>query len=609
LKKDESKLEEEFFNNLSEVIRYVKKAYQRKLISPKNVIVLDGRYPDPITNKSLSMEIKASLFEDSKGKVNKIIIILKDTTERDMLASLESTNKFKDNMLASISHELRTPLNGFKSLIETSLLDPEIPTESKKSYMLPAFRSAEILSNIVNDIFDYLLLTRKGLKMHFKNVVIHNLFENCFELMKNYTDHKNINYTIQIADEVPKYFRTDPNRLRQVVLNLLSNAFKFTIEGSVQLNIEKEGPHIRVSVTDNGQGMDEQTQKKLTNILADNLKGEKINEQSSGIGFGLCVSHMVASLLGPTSESGLYFESELNQGSTFTFLIEDKENEVKPVWRTVSRISSKNGLQLSKEFSNRRLQISESTVFFKHEKPSESSVHFRDTPKHRNEERLGFDNSVDSNSDPSVNYNKEHYLANFIPSKGPNRESASPKKQFLRGATIKKVAKCECPKVLVVDDEPMNILALTMICKQFRIKLDTALSGEAAVDIFKKRISNPCSPSCQKHRLIFMDLNMPGLSGFETTSQIQKYEKEINAEQTVIVACTAYLEDDYKQLCFNNGMQDFINKPITHSKLAEIFDKYHIAGDVEFSSATSSPSNNIILRRHSEGRHLFHKIP
>ena len=573
-------------------------------MAPKNVIVLDGRYPDPITNKTLSMEIKASLFEDSKGNVNKIILILKDTTERDMLAALESTNKFKDNMLASISHELRTPLNGFKSLIETSLLDPDIPTESKKSYMLPAFRSAEILSNIVNDIFDYLLLTRKGLKMHFKNVVIHNLFENCFELMKNYTDHKNVNYTIQIADEVPKYFRTDPNRLRQVVLNLLSNAFKFTIEGSVQLIIEKEGPHIRVTVTDNGQGMDEQTQKKLTNILADNLKGEKINEQSSGIGFGLCVSHMVASLLGPSSESGLYFESELNQGSTFTFLIEDKENEAKAVWRTVSRISSKNGLQISKEFSNKRLQISESTVFFKNEKPSESSMHIQNTPKNRNNDQLGFDS--DSNSDPSVTYNKEHYSANFIPSKGSRRETASLKEQFSRGVTLKKVVKCECPKVLVVDDEPMNILALTMICKQFKIKLDTSLSGEAALDIFKRRINDACCSSCRKHRLIFMDLNMPGWNGFETTAQIRNYEKEINEEQTAIVACTAYLEEDYKQLCINSGMQDFINKPITHSKLAEIFEKYNIEGDTSPSSAISSPSNTI-LRRHSEGKHLFHK--
>ena len=127
---------------------------------------------------------------------------------------------------------------------------------------------------------------------------------------------------------------------------------------------------------------------------------------------------------------------------------------------------------------------------------------------------------------------------------------------------------------MIVDDEPMNILAFKLLIKRYKRKVDSALSGEAALELINSRKANPCCDLCREHKLIFMDLNMPGMDGFETTKNIRNKHR-ISKEDTAIVACTAYMEELYKKKSLESGMNDFMNKPLTQMKVTEVLEKFN----------------------------------
>ena len=213
----------------------MKEGYKDQTISAQNCIILDGKYSKIDSQKSYSMEIKISLFEEIDGTCSRLILILKDTTERDMLAALESTTKFKDSILDSFSHEIRTPINAVKGVLEASSIDEDLPESILQRYILPATRSAEMLYNIVNDIFDYLQFSRSGLTLHCQNTNIVRLLKGCYEIMKTNIEEKKIRFIFDVGADVSQLIRTDADRLRQVVINLLSNAIRYTYDGEIVL--------------------------------------------------------------------------------------------------------------------------------------------------------------------------------------------------------------------------------------------------------------------------------------------------------------------------------------------------------------------------------------
>ena len=128
----------------------------------------------------------------------------------------------------------------------------------------------------------------------------------------------------------------------------------------LSFSIEKEGNNLCIKISDTGRGMDEDAKLRLTNLLSDVHKGEKVTQNSAGIGLGLMISHIIASLLGPEGKGGLCFESELGGGSMFSFLVENKDMESSGVKFNKTHVSSKNGLKLSNILSPKRRSTTES---------------------------------------------------------------------------------------------------------------------------------------------------------------------------------------------------------------------------------------------------------
>ena len=168
----------------------MKNLIEERLITSKDLFIFDGKCSLNSNIPDISVEIKISVFTDTND-LRKFIIILRDTTQRDILATLESNNKFKDNVIASVSHELRTPLNGFRALVESCIQDTTVSREVKETYIAPALRCATLLSFIVNDILDYSLLSAQKLKMNINKIDLFQLLQNCSELIKNHYSQQN----------------------------------------------------------------------------------------------------------------------------------------------------------------------------------------------------------------------------------------------------------------------------------------------------------------------------------------------------------------------------------------------------------------------------------
>ena len=355
--------------------------------------------------------------------------------------------------------------------------------------------------------------------------------------------------------------RTDSDRLTQVLINLLSNAFKFSYQGNVTLEAKMERKHIRITVKDTGIGMDQETMYKLANIPNKALSGEKVNCTSTGVGLGLTVSQAIVMMLSPVNMSGLYFESRVNYGSTFTFLVEDKhldsETEIDfGACKTPSLKFIGKGLEMTtppklriiqnKSFEHLSLQKShiqtisdsfeEDSRIFSEMKQSEipkSAVPFFSLSKSR-----------DQIYEPNLNASQFNMRLNL--------------------------SEPEEAGILIVDDEPINILALEMLFKQLNKKVDKAYGAEEALRLIEERAFKSRSSTAKIYKLILMDLNMPLIDGYEATRRIKQKVRNNIIQDVKIVACTAYQEHEHKLKCIEVGMCGFINKPVTKIKLMEL---------------------------------------
>ncbi len=229
----------------------------------------------------------------------------------------EDANKAKSDFLANMSHEIRTPLNGiigFSDLLKNTELG-----DIQKNYMNTINESAHALMSIVNDILDFSKIESGKLDLEINKYNIVELCSQIIELLKYDSNIKNIELKLDIADDVPKFMWLDSLRIRQILINLLSNSVKFTEKGIVQLSvsviekIDDENAVIRFTVYDTGIGIEQKYQDKIFEAFSqgDNSTSRKYG----GTGLGLTISNQLLLLM----NSKLELKSDYNKGSEFFF--------------------------------------------------------------------------------------------------------------------------------------------------------------------------------------------------------------------------------------------------------------------------------------------------
>ena len=574
-------------------------------------------------------DISLNLNSEQREELNKIIQKQEKVKIYNFMANtIADANRAKDLFLANMSHEIRTPLNGIVGF--TQLLRNTNLTEEQNEFISIIDHSSENLLVIVNDILDLAKIQENKVELEEIEFDPFDIFESAIESYGAKANEKNIDLQIFVDPSFTMTLRGDPTKLTQVLVNLVSNAIKFTPEyGSINVNIKKidskEGfVIIKVSVRDTGIGVNEEQKKNI--FKAFSQEDISTNRKFGGTGLGLTISTKIIHAMG----GELDIDSKQGEYSDFFFSIELEEVSQ----LNIEKYSYNIGLCMPQTESN---SDDERNIKMYIEATSSNFVRYdslADAFGQYQEDSLnilflyGVDLSklqTDQKSDLKIVYISKHNTlrresdkkalssVDFIIYKpigfGKIRRAISTiseqrGKQTEVDSRVKNLIEVQHDtsesftfkdlSILVAEDNNINQKLIEHALSNLNINVTLADNGEIALELRKKN----------SYDLIFMDIQMPVMSGIDATHAILKYEKENDLNHVPIVALTANNLKGDRDRFISEGMDDFLPKPIELNTMHSILKKYFS----EKIMYDSEHADIILYREMDINRKLFHAL-